>query len=110
MPRRWCVIATFILFCWISGAAAQVRETGDISGRWETDGVPGSPWTFDLATAGSAVTGRVLQHGGQPGSLASTVFSVILSRSSAHFSKPSRAGHNACPHFVKRYSTLGGTC
>ena len=36
--------------------------------------------------------------------------SAILSRSSAHFSKPSRAGQRACPHFVKRYSTFGGTC
>jgi hypothetical protein len=38
-----------------------------------------------------------------------SVFSDILSRNSAHFSKPSSAGHKACPHFVKRYSTFGGT-
>ena len=28
--------------------------------------------------------------------------SVIFSRNSTHFSKPSRAGQRACPHFVKR--------
>jgi hypothetical protein len=31
-------------------------------------------------------------------------------RSAAHSSNWSRAGHTACPHLVKAYSTLGGTC
>ena len=39
-----------------------------------------------------------------------SVFAVILSRNSAHFSKTSRAGQRVCPHLVKPYSTFGGTC
>ena len=31
-------------------------------------------------------------------------------RNAAHLSNSSSAGHIACPHLVKAYSTLGGTC
>src|SRR5882762_2244894 len=31
-------------------------------------------------------------------------------RSSAHLKMASRAGHSACPHSVRLYSTFGGTC
>lgn len=40
---------------------------------------------------------------------AQSAASDSFSRSAAHFSKASSAGHNACPHLVKQYSTLGGT-
>src|ERR1700724_1716602 len=38
-----------------------------------------------------------------------TPSSSIWSRSAAHFSRASSAGHSFCPHGVRRYSTFGGT-
>ena len=40
----------------------------------------------------------------------SLTFLTRAGRRSAHFRMASRAGHRDCPHDVRLYSTLGGTC
>jgi hypothetical protein len=40
----------------------------------------------------------------------SLTFLTCAGRRSAHFRMASSAGHKDCPHDVKLYSTLGGTC
>ena len=37
-------------------------------------------------------------------------FLICAGRRSAHFRMASSAGHRDCPHDVRLYSTLGGTC
>ena len=48
--------------------AIQAGAQTDISGRWQTTGVPNGPWIIELQVSGNKVTGNVRQGGaaGQP--------------------------------------------
>jgi hypothetical protein len=57
-------------------------------------------------------SGAVLGRADEPsfGLRVSLPFLTCGGRRSAHFRMASRAGHRDCPHDVRLYSTLGGTC
>jgi hypothetical protein len=46
----------------------QTGAPSDISGRWQTTGVPNGPWIIELQASGSKITGNVRQGGasGEP--------------------------------------------
>lgn len=57
------IFLSAILFAALQGSAPV-----DITGRWQTMGVPNGPWVIDLQVNGSKVTGTVRQGGatGEP--------------------------------------------
>jgi hypothetical protein len=57
-------------------------------------------------------SGAVLGRADEPffGLRVSLTFLTCAGRRSAHFRMASSAGHRDCPHDVRLYSTLGGTC
>src|SRR5437016_1693361 len=63
---------------------------------------------FGVARHSGAVLGRADEA--SLGLRVSLTFLTCAGRRSAHFKMASSAGHRDCPHNVRLYSTLGGTC
>jgi hypothetical protein len=69
MKRIGHLIWGFLVVLLLSSMAGATQNVSSesIAGRWEADGMPSGPWTFDLKTEGNTITGWVFQHGGIPG-------------------------------------------
>jgi len=84
------VVTVIVLSLIWLGAA---RMPASANSRYATAGVLSAVLIGWLAVA--QYLGRQIRH---------------FERAAAHSSRESRAGHIALPHFVRLYSTFGGTC
>ena len=110
----------------LKGQAAKEEVSALWRGGWMPEnisGVPAGRSVFHLTSPLIGLLGRnsfwIARHSGAVlgradeasfGLRVSLTFLTCAGRRSAHFKMASSAGHRDCPHDVRLYSTLGGTC